>query len=273
MEAIRRFVPRLSRRKQRTGAQAEVRQEIGDKSAELPQQDEYVDAGDEVPVRIPQMTEVAEALDTRLTSAEEASSADEVEAERQQALTETWRLRDLTRESPMPPGAVRMTVDGESSGAETRFRWALQANEGAAEDADNPDLAAALQRLSGRRGSDRIAAFDELTERIAKLDGPHPESETRPRLNVEHLTALFDNPGIPVAIWQRASSTGKQLSTAQGRLLDQPLGPEEAEAVAPTAEETIEHTMARMFMRLGPPPEPTELDYTPAGSGGGGAQQ
>ncbi|MGW2932800.1 hypothetical protein ACWDA7_13255 [Streptomyces sp. NPDC001156] len=57
------------------------------------------------------------------------------------------------------------------------------------------------------------------------------------------------------------------------RLLEQPLGREEIEAVAPTAEQTIEHTLARMFMRLGPPPEPTELDYTPAGSGGGGAQQ
>ncbi|WP_329276977.1 hypothetical protein [Streptomyces sp. NBC_01451] len=56
-------------------------------------------------------------------------------------------------------------------------------------------------------------------------------------------------------------------------LRSQPLGHEELEVVAPAAEETIEHTLARLFLLLGPPPEPTELDYTPAGSGGGGAQQ
>lgn len=56
-------------------------------------------------------------------------------------------------------------------------------------------------------------------------------------------------------------------------LYEQPLGPEDAEAAAPAAEQTIEHALARLFLRLGPPPEPTELDYSPAGSGGGGAQQ
>ncbi|MET9141997.1 hypothetical protein [Streptomyces parvulus] len=53
----------------------------------------------------------------------------------------------------------------------------------------------------------------------------------------------------------------------------QRLGPEEIENVAPAAEETIDHTLARLFLRLGPPPEANELDYTPAGRGGGGAQQ
>jgi hypothetical protein len=51
------------------------------------------------------------------------------------------------------------------------------------------------------------------------------------------------------------------------------LGREEIEDVAPAAEETIDHTLARLFLRLGPPPESTTLDYTPAGRGGGGAQQ
>ncbi|MFI1173378.1 serine/threonine-protein kinase [Streptomyces melanogenes] len=44
-------------------------------------------------------------------------------------------------------------------------------------------------------------------------------------------------------------------------------------AVAKTAAETLEHTLARLFVRLGSPPEPTELDYTPAGTGDGGTQQ
>lgn len=47
---------------------------------------------------------------------------------------------------------------------------------------------------------------------------------------------------------------------------------EEATAVSPAAE-TLEHTLARLFVRLGSPPEPTELDCTPAGTGDGGAQQ
>ncbi len=53
----------------------------------------------------------------------------------------------------------------------------------------------------------------------------------------------------------------------------QPLGQEEIEDVAPAAEVTIDHTLARLFLRLGPPPEDSTLDYTPAGRGGGGAQQ
>ena len=53
----------------------------------------------------------------------------------------------------------------------------------------------------------------------------------------------------------------------------QPLGPEEIEDVAPAAEATIDHTLARLFLRLGPPPEASARDYTPAGTGGGGAQQ
>jgi len=44
-------------------------------------------------------------------------------------------------------------------------------------------------------------------------------------------------------------------------------------SAAKAAGETIEHTLARLFVRLGPPPEPTALEYTPAGSGDGGARQ
>jgi eukaryotic-like serine/threonine-protein kinase len=48
---------------------------------------------------------------------------------------------------------------------------------------------------------------------------------------------------------------------------------EDETAVAGPAAETLEHTLARLFVRLGSPPEPSELDYTPAGTGDGGAQQ
>ncbi|MFI1400543.1 caspase domain-containing protein [Streptomyces sp. NPDC020681] len=56
-------------------------------------------------------------------------------------------------------------------------------------------------------------------------------------------------------------------------MLVEPLSEADAVALAVTAEETLEHTLARLFVRLGPPPEPTELDYAPVGSGDGGAQQ
>ncbi|MGX1975856.1 hypothetical protein [Streptomyces kronopolitis] len=53
----------------------------------------------------------------------------------------------------------------------------------------------------------------------------------------------------------------------------QPHHPEDVKAAALAAEETVEHTLARLLLRLGPPPESTDVDYIPAGRGGGGAQQ
>ncbi|WP_329128424.1 hypothetical protein OG727_24200 [Streptomyces caniferus] len=53
----------------------------------------------------------------------------------------------------------------------------------------------------------------------------------------------------------------------------QPHDPEDVKSAALAAEETVEHTLARLFLRLGPPPESTDVDYIPAGRGGGGAQQ
>ncbi|GAA4326388.1 hypothetical protein GCM10023086_53910 [Streptomyces venetus] len=48
---------------------------------------------------------------------------------------------------------------------------------------------------------------------------------------------------------------------------------DETPAVARAAGETLEHTLARLLVRLGPPPEPTALEYAPAGNGDGGARQ
>ncbi|QOV38781.1 hypothetical protein IM697_10605 [Streptomyces ferrugineus] len=51
------------------------------------------------------------------------------------------------------------------------------------------------------------------------------------------------------------------------------LDAEEIRTAAAKAEETIEHTLARLFLRLGPPPESTGLNFSPVESGGGGARQ
>ncbi|MGW6391197.1 hypothetical protein ACWFR1_11980 [Streptomyces sp. NPDC055103] len=53
----------------------------------------------------------------------------------------------------------------------------------------------------------------------------------------------------------------------------EPLSLEESAAVADRSGNSIDHALAMLFLRLGPPPEPTELDYAPAGNGGGGVQQ
>ncbi|MGW1540637.1 hypothetical protein ACWCPM_10395 [Streptomyces sp. NPDC002309] len=47
----------------------------------------------------------------------------------------------------------------------------------------------------------------------------------------------------------------------------------DAEAAAPAAAATIDHALARLFIRLGPPPESAPADYAPASSNGGGALQ
>lgn len=53
----------------------------------------------------------------------------------------------------------------------------------------------------------------------------------------------------------------------------EPLSAEEAQLVAGAAANTINLTLARLFLRLGPPPEGANGDFTPVSSGGGGAQQ
>lgn len=48
---------------------------------------------------------------------------------------------------------------------------------------------------------------------------------------------------------------------------------DEAAAVAIDSGETIDHALARLFIALGPPPDPIELDQEPVSSGDGGARQ
>nr|WP_229900263.1 sensor domain-containing diguanylate cyclase [Streptomyces capoamus] len=66
----------------------------------------------------------------------------------------------------------------------------------------------------------------------------------------------------------RAKSWGKDRV-----MLYAPHMQDETPAVARAAGETLEHTLARLLVRLGPPPEPIQLEYAPAGNGDGGARQ
>ncbi|GAA5610177.1 hypothetical protein CP981_31120 [Streptomyces platensis] len=85
---------------------------------------------------------------------------------------------------------------------------------------------------------------------------------------LEALEGSHEPPSGPA----RASSLNKikQVSApVPDQLPEQPLDPEEAKAAALAAKENIEDALARLFLRLGPPPEP----HTRAGTDDGGAQQ
>lgn len=53
----------------------------------------------------------------------------------------------------------------------------------------------------------------------------------------------------------------------------EPLTDEEASTVSATSAQSLDHALAMLFIRLGPPPEPSAIDYAPASKGGGGIQQ
>lgn len=69
-----------------------------------------------------------------------------------------------------------------------------------------------------------------------------------------HLSILWDDPAAPLD--EDSSETPSTL---------------DAEDIAP-AIATLNHALAGLFLRLGPPPDPTEQDFAPVGSGDGGAQ-
>jgi hypothetical protein len=48
---------------------------------------------------------------------------------------------------------------------------------------------------------------------------------------------------------------------------------DERRRLAAATASTINHTLARLFLRLGPPPAGTSEEFNPVTSGGGGAQQ
>jgi len=113
------------------------------------------------------------------------------------------------------------------------------------------------------------SAFDSMAVRVAD-DLSAYESVDRMRSQIKPILDSFPPTGHRVGTLGSAIA---QWGRAVAGLRRQRLGPEDIQAAAPAAEGTIDHELARLFLRLGPPPEPTSQDYTPAGSDGGGAQQ
>ncbi|MFI5689318.1 hypothetical protein [Streptomyces sp. NPDC051636] len=111
--------------------------------------------------------------------------------------------------------------------------------------------------------------------------------EVRCQITVEPGGAIRGGP--PTSAELRAPAFGRGELPPQGEdAPDTPPDLEEAEAESTDRDEsdaallpedaaeaagTLDSAMARLFVRLGPPPEPSSLDYEPVGSGGGGTQQ
>ncbi|MFD8900227.1 hypothetical protein [Streptomyces ardesiacus] len=85
-----------------------------------------------------------------------------------------------------------------------------------------------------------------------------------------------NTPLDPEALERRAQETLRTVFAAWpplGGLESVPLSPEEREKAAWDAANTINHTLARLFVRLGPPPEAAGGMSGPVTSDGGGAQR
>ncbi|MFV6032345.1 hypothetical protein [Streptomyces sp. NPDC056264] len=109
---------------------------------------------------------------------------------------------------------------------------------------------------------------------LGRLATPEEMAQDLRKLERDLLSQL-----LPAAdhLAMRASTDGNSSEPAllleeSPEELPELLPAERAEA-APAAANSIDHAMAMLFIRLGPPPEETELDYAPASNGGGGAQQ
>lgn len=111
---------------------------------------------------------------------------------------------------------------------------------------------------------------------IEYLDGLKPAE----RVRVARLLSVLPETALSGATFRDLVDMDFQVALMAGKLEKSDsltdgmeLPREELAEVAVSSEGSIDHALAMMFIRLGPPPEPTEVDYVPASSGGGGAQQ
>jgi diguanylate cyclase (GGDEF)-like protein/PAS domain S-box-containing protein len=149
-----------------------------------------------------------------------------------------------------------------------------------------------LLRIAGDLGLQSVADGVDLPEQVVALramgcthgqgmafSGPLDEYRLRRALASAYLPVPHSRPGTTVEgsdLRGTASSgdafTEPGLAAAELLRAYAPHSQDEADTVARAAGE-LEHALARLFARLGPPPEPTAPVYDPAGSGDGGARQ
>ncbi|WP_030331026.1 hypothetical protein [Streptomyces sp. NRRL B-1381] len=162
--------------------------------------------------------------------------------------------------------------------------------------AEEPDLTAGVNRHQhllpkpkDRTWADRDRFIDSTLERLRERiqrEGLIHEDRHDP-VEGTHLYWLGNNSADPADFPNPSTDEEAQLFVVSPvnvfmstQAVWLPEGPkaepptaEEAASVAPNAEGSIDHALAKLFLQLGPPPEPTENDYAPASNGDGGAQQ
>lgn len=180
---------------------------------------------------------------------------------------------DLLRMLDGDPGAKKFQMWVETLGplsgvgledATRRGTWAM---------AWEAQVLAALEQLSPH---DRL----RVLHRLARLGEPAP---LEPPLSLESQVVPSQDEASFEARMARAEALRERIAQALGDATQQLMPAGAAGIVAgaevPAAEEvvlagdTLEHTLARLFVRLGPPPEPTSRDYAPVGAGDGGAAE
>ncbi|MER5691385.1 hypothetical protein ACWDBO_22590 [Streptomyces mirabilis] len=142
------------------------------------------------------------------------------------------------------------------------------------EQSTSEEVYAVIQRLTRTRKrvtselplaqhSNVMAAEVDAWEKVLR-QSPLLRNQTSGRLYLERLNRLLDHfearPGAGIVIGLK-----QDVRPGQGV----PVTADETVAAATT----IDDALARLFVRLGPPPEPTVRDYTPVGSGDGGVEQ
>lgn len=174
-------------------------------------------------------------------------------------------VADLARRLGLTPSSVRRHLDQlvfesvvEASGLDSAQLFALtdygrdafeQSNDALAVDARRRiEDSASGERLQNSPFVDMESVSPErILDLVRLLREAHEETEIARR-----RAMLWDNS------WR-------------GEDFPDPPDTFDAEDIAP-AVATMNHALAALFLRLGPPPSPTEQDFAPVGSGDGGAQ-
>ncbi len=128
-----------------------------------------------------------------------------------------------------------------------------------------------------------IADVTDVAERV-HLDSLRRSAKRRPMVRETEADGLLNivagqQSTFAIFPWVSHSATFVEKLTAligaegEEDADEEPMTPSEAASVAPLSARSLDRALAELFIRLGPPPEPSATDYAPASNGGGGAQQ
>ncbi|MER6617475.1 effector-associated constant component EACC1 [Streptomyces xantholiticus] len=109
---------------------------------------------------------------------------------------------------------------------------------------------------------------------VARLLAAPPPALSRPDFPTPQRSGGSLPDGLRHNVSDTVSRVGERLSAFEARGDIRRLADSdeyEANDVAPAAD-TVNHTLARLFIRLGPPPSPSSNEYAFTGGGDGGAQ-